>query len=200
MNVRLSKQFEFSSNCWWNDTLVTNVYDVTVSMISNTVDSDKHNVSVQRMEHFMKNVLGNAVMIRDDDTKQIERLQKAGIRTVEMPEEPFDQMVAIMLYCKLNAICAGHMLVTGIDLESKAGGNTNFMFDEDDGFGPFAEDGWWNDEEPTHQKKRKATRRGKVVKMPQPQWEWLWFGLEWEVTQDHGKVVKGDFRIKQTKE
>ena len=196
MNVRLSKRFEFSTNCWWNDALVTNTYDVTVVMISNTTDSDKHNVSVQRMDQFMKTVMGNAVLIRDDDIKQIERIQKAGMRTVELPEEPFDQTIAIMLYCKLNAICAGNMIVTSIDLSSKAGGDANYMFDEDDAFGPFAEDGWWNEEAPSYQKKRKDAKKDKVLKLT-PQLDWDVFGLEWEIDENHGNVVKGEFSKKK---
>lgn len=194
MNVRLSKSFEFWTNVWYLDALVTNKYDATVSMISNTTDTDKHEVSVSRIDQFMRTILGNAVMIRSDDTKQIERLEKAGIRTVHFPEEPFDQTLAIMLYCKLNAICAGNMIITGVDLSSKAGCDVNYMFDEDDAFGPFAEDGWWNDEEPTFQGVSKS--KDKIIKLA-PKISWEDFGLEWEVGE-HGNVVTGNFANKKT--
>lgn len=193
MNVRLSKRFDFLSNAWWTDQLVCNKYSVTVSMVTMTADQDEHNVSVARIERFMKDVIGNSILIRSDDTKQIERLNTAGIKTVELPEEPYDQTVAIMLYCKLNAICAGKMVITGVDLESEAGQDVNYMIDDDDGLGPFADEGWWNDEEPTAKSNKK---KGKVVHMD-GKLSWDDFGLQWDLEEKTGNVITGEFPKKK---
>jgi hypothetical protein len=70
------------------------------------------------------------------------------------------------------------------------------MFDAEDAFGPFAEDGWWIDSEPTWCEHTKDNPSGKIVKMDR-KLAWEDIGLGWEENiQETDNLIAGNFNKK----
>ena len=114
--------------------------------------------------------------------------------TMTIPEAPFDQSVAIALFCKLNAICENKLLITDITVTSSLSDNVKYLFDSEDAFGPFDEDGWWNETTPIwFEQDIEQDVDDKVVQFkPNLTWEDINLGWEEPVIEDNN-VVKGNF-------
>jgi hypothetical protein len=100
-----------------------------------------------------------------------------GANVVTLPDEPVDQIVGLMLYCKLNAIMEGVMTVTALDICSSLGDDVWYEHTEEDAVGPFFDAGWWNLATTVHNNLDGADRNTKVVKVVPDCW--AEYGLCW---------------------
>jgi hypothetical protein len=89
--------------------------------------------------------LDSGVFINKDNQEQCKLLATAGVKIITLPDEPVDQLVGIMLYCKLNAICEDRMIIGEVEVRSELGGEVTYMHGEDEPIGPYDQAGWWND-------------------------------------------------------
>jgi hypothetical protein len=62
-----------------------------------------------------------------------------------LPDEPVDQLIGIMLYCKLNAICEDRMVIGEVEVSSELGGGVTYMHSDEEPIGPYDQKGWWHD-------------------------------------------------------
>jgi len=199
MNVRLSTELSmFASICWMGE-VTNNLYSIGLGLETNTEDNLEQNVAVGRIRTYVQDLLHSSIIIDQQYATQIKQFTALGFKTITLPEQPFDQSVAIMLYCKLNAICEGKLTVTDITLSSTAGDNMRYHFDAEDAFGPFADDGWWHETDPSWCDHSAENPSGKVLKMDR-KLTWNDLGLSWDGNtpqDDGGNVVVGDFGKKE---
>ena len=59
---------------------------------------------MERLKAFVYGELANAVFVGPADAEKADMLNILGVNAVLLPDEPVDQIIGIMLYCKLNAI------------------------------------------------------------------------------------------------
>lgn len=195
MNVRISKEYSLLASVYYGGGVLNNYYSVSLGMITNTESNLEQNIAVSRINSYLQEIIHSGVFIKQTEKEQIKLLQDAGIKTIILPEEPFDQAVSIMLFCKLNAIAEDRLLVTDINITSSASDNVRYMFDAEDAFGPFADDGWWNDPEPTWSDHINSAG-GKVIEMDR-KLTWDDIGLAWEEQEvQSGNIVQGNFNKK----
>jgi hypothetical protein len=167
--------------------------------MSNTEDNMETNVAMGRVRYYVNELIRSSVLIDQDFTTVAKQLNECGFKTVTLPEGPFDITVAIMLYCKLNAICEDRLIITDITVSSAEGDNVRYHFDSEDPFGPFAEDGWWNESDPSWCEHSAENPSGKVLKMDRKlTWNDIGLGWDGDTPQDEGgNVVIGDFSKKE---
>ena len=182
MNVRLEYDMSWSAAIWFEGRLQINDYTAELSIYTNTTDQDDHVTSLARLNHFVYNELSNTVFIKQDNQEQMQALTTAGINITPLPEEPIDQVIGIMLYCKLNAILEQRMIVTDITIQSNLGDNVRYLHGDQESLGPCEEPGWWFDSGPIHNNFKPTTGNKKqVVKLNRtPTWRDL--DLEWSGT------------------
>jgi hypothetical protein len=172
----------WSAAIWFEGRLQINDYTAELSIYTNTTDQDDHVTSLARLNHFVYNELSNTVFIKQDNQEQMQALTTAGINITPLPEEPIDQVIGIMLYCKLNAILEQRMIVTDITIQSNLGDNVRYLHGDQESLGPCEEPGWWFDSGPIHNNFKPTTGNKKqVVKLNRtPTWRDL--DLEWSGT------------------
>jgi len=193
MNVRLAKDYSLLASVYWKDDIITNYYSISLGMITNTEHNSEQNIAFSRIGSFIGDFIQSGVFINKDEKEQIHQLQLAGIKTMALPESPFDQSIAIALFCKLNAICEDKLLITDISVTSSLSDNVKYLFDAEDAFGPFAEEGWWNNESPNWFEQPIDQPDDKEVKF-QHKLTWEDINLAWqEPVADNNNVVVGDF-------
>jgi len=193
MNVRISKEYSLLTSIYYDDNIVNNYYSISLRMLTNTESNREQNIAVGRISSYFHDIIQSGIFIEEKEKEQIHQLHNAGIKTIILPEQPFDQIIAIMLFCKLNAICEDRLLVTDISVTSSAGDGVRYIFDAEDAFGEFAKDGWWSDPNPSWCEHTKDNPSGKVVKMDR-KLTWKDVDLEWEETIPvTDNVVKGNF-------
>ena len=164
MNVRLKDELFFTAGVYYNDQLLMNNYQVCVNMITNSSDGGYVNVARDRMLWFLRGALQSSIFIKDDNQKKWEDFTQVGLTVTTFPEEPVDQIVGLMLYCKLNAIMEKHITVTDIEISSEIGDGCWYPHSQLESVGPFDKDGWWNSSDPT-QANRPANKNKRVVKL-----------------------------------
>lgn len=177
MNVRLQYNQEFLAGIYYEDQLQINSYEVSINLLTKTTDSASTNIAMERLKAFVHGVLESTVFINQANDERAEFLQLAGCNVTTLPEEPFDQIVGMMLYYKLNAIMEDRMVITNLDISSTLGDGVWYQHDEEDSAGPFVTDGWWHRASVQHETIEREEVPGNVVKVVLAGWHEM--DLEW---------------------
>ena len=150
MNVRLQYSVNFLAGCYFDGILRMNNYTVRLWMMTTTTDGESHNVAFDRIKFFIDDSLESGVFINSANEEQCKLLANAGVKIITLPDEPVDQLIGIMLYCKLNAICEDRMVIGEVEISSELGGNVTYMHGEEESIGPYDQNGWWHDSNLMH--------------------------------------------------
>jgi hypothetical protein len=177
MNVRLQYDIVFLAGIYYDDRLQLNSYSISMSLLTKTTDAASTNIAMDRLKYFVHGELANTVFVNQASQERAEMMQIMGVNVTTLPEEPVDQIVGMMLYCKLNAIMEGRMTVTRLDLSSVLGDSVWYQHDEEDALGPLREDGWWHEPTVQHDSVAESVTDDNVVRVTPNAWHEL--GLIW---------------------
>lgn len=193
MNVRLERTWFFSAGMVYDGQYLINDYTVTVSMLTVTDDHFQQNIAYERMKYWLSSVLESAVLMKQGD-ELIDAYQRTGQRVMILPDAPVDQILGIMLYLKLNAICENRLVITDVKISSTAGDRMVYLHSHGESLGNLDQDDWWTDCRPTWIGHRSRRRSGKIINIDREK-DWADLGLSWEDTDDETKntVVFADF-------
>ena len=97
MTTRISREFEFLAAVHYEGNFLLNRYSVLLSMDVQTDSIAEQNIAMDRIKYLVHEVLDSAVFVQDLETKAIEKYQAAGLKTCILPEEPYDQIITILL-------------------------------------------------------------------------------------------------------
>ena len=150
MNVRLETTLHFTAGVYWENQLRMNNYRLKLYMITVSTNGDEHNTALERIKYFIHDRLDSTIFINRLHNEQCQRMSAAGLKITTLPEEPVDQVIGMMLYCKLNAIMEDRMIVHEIAISSDLGDNITYLHCDDENLGPLNEDGWWYEPDPIH--------------------------------------------------
>lgn len=146
-STAIEKSFTFSVAIHYEDSFLINSYTVKLSMSILTDDHREQQVSVDRIGYWLNYMLQNSVIIQDTNEDQIIKYAYAGIGVCTLPDEPFDQLLSMILLLKLNAITENKIVITSLKLESMLSdgvGYTMNLEDAEDLYGYNRTSGWWN--------------------------------------------------------
>lgn len=192
MNVRLKKEFVFNTGLVYQGSYMINQYHVTVKMMTSTDQGHEQNIAYDRVRFWIHDVLENSVLISQDNEK-IPAYMETGQRLITLPAEPLDQVIGIMLCCKLNAICEDRLIITDVELKSSCGEDMIYLHSFDENIGPFDDPGWWEDPRPKCANLGQY-RKTNVIEMSRTP-EWKDIGLDWKQEQEtNNTVVFADFK------
>jgi len=190
MNVRLEHQFQFTAGTYLDNQLHMNNYYIKIEMITQTVDGIEQNIALDRMRHMFFKHFQDCVFIHISDVDAIDKFQSADMNVVILPETPVDQIVGIMLYCKMNAIMQDRLIITQLKISSDLGQNLWYLQDEQEDVGPFEDLGWWHTADPNTVEKN--TNYSNIIRL-QKNATWHDFHLEWDdellVKEDDSTVL-----------
>jgi hypothetical protein len=150
MNVRLSYNTGFTAGIFYDGQLRMNNYRIKLNIVTISHDGEDHNVALDRIKFFIHNQLAHSVFINSANTEQCQRLVEAGVRITNLPEEPIDQIIGIMLYCKLNALVEDRFVAHEIEIASELGDYITYFHNDEENLGPLEDAGWWNESDTAH--------------------------------------------------
>lgn len=199
MNVTLRYEIDFAAAIYYQPaqtpTLQLNNYSAKLHLVTRSEDTSQINLAMDRVRTWIYDELAHTVFISQDCMDQATAMSKLGINVTTLPEEPLDQIIGIMLYCKLNSIMCERMFVEQLEISSKLGDQIWYTHQEDDPLGPFAAQGWWHEPTVSHNQLEPAARSGRVTKMQNAGWKK--YDLEWpsgKVANTGPTVVFADFK------
>jgi len=205
MNVRLQYDLEFLAGIYYEDQLQLNSYSVSVNLLTQTEDAASSNIALERLKCFVYHDLANTVFFGPADHDKAEMFQMMGTNVTTLPDAPVDQIVGMMLYCKLNAIMEGRMTVTSLDISSALGDSVWYSHDDEDNLGPFAhwpvaDDAWWFNPFVQHHTLETESTPDSVVKVTPNVWHE--YGLMWPedcIEPTGNTVIYPNFRKHEAK-
>ena len=121
MITRIERDVFFVAGIHFEDGYYINTYDIGLSMLVETDLPKEHHIAMERLDFFIKNVVSNSVFVDEDNHEAIEKYSEAGINVITLPGEPFDQIVAMVILLKLNAIMENRIKITDITIGSLLG-------------------------------------------------------------------------------
>jgi hypothetical protein len=194
MNVNLQYDIDFAGGIYYEDQLQFNNYQVSLQLTTCTDNSREINIAMDRIKAWIYVELANTVFINQADAERAEMLQMLGVNITTLPEEPIDQIIAMMLYCKLNAITEGKLIIERLDLCSSLGDDVWYVITQEDNFGVLFQDGWWHRATTQHNNLDHEEVDKNVVKVQRTGWND--YGLAWndvDSTQSGNVVVYANF-------
>ena len=203
MNVRLQYSTTFTAGIFYAGELRMNNYRVNLHLTTGNAVGDEHNVALDRVKYFLHNQITSSVFINKENLSGCQALTAAGIRITTIPEEPVDQVIGIMLYCKLNAIMEQRIIITEIELASELGDSIVYMHNNLENLGPIEDSGWWHNSDPTHVDSAVIDVDNVVPMNYSSSWKEL--GLAWDTVivdqadDSDNKVVFADFSKDDTR-
>jgi len=186
--TRIEKDWNFNAAVHFDGKFIINNYDLTVSMMVETESNHEQNIAMERLDYFINNILDSCVFISNSETKSIGNYTNAGIKTCLVPEEPYDQIVGLVLLLKLNSILENRMIITDITFSSNLSDNVRFHIVEEIAENLYSGDNWWNDSSTKLYDSPKLTdKKTKIVKLFDD--EWVSLGLSWKELKQPTQVT-----------
>lgn len=200
MNVRLNYTLSFTAGVYYNDTLHMNNYNLTLWMLTNSADPNDHEVSFDRIQYFVNNILHSTIFINSDNREKCQQFVQAGLDITSMPGDPVDQLVGIMLYQKLNAITEGRLLILETEISSQVGSGMVYLHGEHENTTGIVPPEWWNAADLSHCD-NDLNHQDKVLTLHQIN-TWRELDLGWpdsaNNTPDDNTVVFANFKKDET--
>ena len=155
MITRIERDLYFVAGVHFNDAFLINTYDITLSMLVESETPNEHAVAMERLDFFIKNVLTNCVFVNQEHNEVIERYTNAGLEVCALPEEPFDQVVAMAVMLKLNAIMENRISITDITIQSLLSEGIRYpiVLETAENADMFMGPGWWKKNDTSIQNK-----------------------------------------------
>ena len=142
----------------------------------------EQNVAMERIKYFLNECLENGIFVQDTEHKVIEKYNTCGFKVCTVPEEPYDQIITLLLLTKLNSITEGRLVITDMTLGSRISDDVRFICDIESPRGPLEAPGWWTDigtsiSDPI----KKSVKKDKIVKLfKTPSTDWAEHNLVWK--------------------
>jgi len=180
MSARIHTALAFNAGVFFEGRFFMNSYEIDLTLEVDTESIKEQNVALERMKYFLQETLADSVLIQDTETATIEKYLNADLKVCILPEDPYDQVIAIMLISKLNAIAEGRLHVTDIAVGSSLSEGVSCMVSDDDFMGPLEANGWWKECSTKINDLASRPSSKKVVKLIKPGIEWSDVFLGWD--------------------
>lgn len=182
MTTRIERDFSFQAGVYFQEEFLMNVYTISLYMDVETESIREQNVAMERIKYFLNDCLENSIFVQDTEHKIIEKYNSCGFKVCTVPEEPYDQIITILLLSKLNSITEGRLIITDITLGSRISDQVKFSYDIESPRGPLEVPGWWTDNGTSiSDPVKKSVRKDKIVKLFKTQsTDWAEYNLIWK--------------------
>jgi hypothetical protein len=197
MNVHLKQNFVLPAAVYADDQLIITNYNINIEMVTVGTDINDLDIASKRIDWFMYEELADAVFVDQSDTERNSVLALLGMNLVTIPGPPVDQLIGIMLSCKLNAITEGRVDVVETSVSSDRSNGLWFVHQYAQTVGPFEELGWWYDTGVSHNNIVFDDVEDNVVKVSVN--SWLEHGFAWSsagAQKNEAKIIVGNFNKK----
>lgn len=183
MQHRIKQQFAFQAAVYVEETFLMNIYEITLKMHVVTGDSKEQNIAMSRINYMIEDCFQNCVFVYQTETAVIEKYIAANLKVSTTPDEPYDQLLAILLLTKLNIITEGRLLITDITLSSGLSDGIEFLYSPALEHTPLTTgiSNWWNElNTKIVDFPKRETKKEKIVKLVKKTNDWAHLNLEWQ--------------------
>ena len=181
MSTRIEKDFCFQTGLYFDGKFHINVYDITASMLVETDSMKEQNIAMERAMYFLHEIVQGSVLVDSLNQDIIKQYQNVDLRVCELPEEPYDQILAMVLLLKLNCIMENRLKITDLVIGSSLTDGVRFNIVSEIAESTLSGKYWWNS--PCTSINNIEASEGdhsKVIKLFSD--DWVNLGLTWRET------------------
>ena len=107
----------FSTTVILEDIIIPNQWDVTVNLIPNGKHSTLYNKAMERVQYYFEEVLDNSIFVGKHNVANMANIKfKAQVHI--FPDDPWDHLIAMCLYVKLDSMMEGVFHVDNLTISS----------------------------------------------------------------------------------
>jgi len=183
MTARIQRSFDLQMGVHFTGVFYLNIYDIDLHFNVETENIKEQTIALERIKFYLSECLENSIFVYDKEEDAIERYLSANLKVSVLPEEPYDQIVGIMLMTKLNAIAEGRLVITDISISSRMSDGVSCMQDIEDNIGPFVVKDWWNENNTKINSYKYSPKNKKILKLTKLV-EWSDVFLNWDKTEE----------------
>ena len=181
MTTRIKREFSFQAGVYFKEEFLMSLYTISLYMEVETESIREQNVAMERIKYFLNECLDNCFFVQDIEHKVIEKYMTCGFKVCTVPEEPYDQIIALLLLTKLNSITEGRLVITDITLGSRISDEVKFICGIESPLGPLESPGWWTDSGTSISNPvKKSIKKDKIVKLFKTSTDWAEYNLVWK--------------------
>lgn len=178
---KIQKNFTFQSAIHFEDRFMVNLYEMDAKFEIYTEDTREQNIAIERVTHFLGSVVEDCLFISIEQKDAINKYHAAGIKVCTIPEDPYDQIIGLILLNKCNAIMEGKIVMTEILIGSKLSNLIKFELYHEVATAEFDGKHWYNDGSLVMADK--FNKKDKIVNLFDHKCDsWEDLGLTWEET------------------
>jgi hypothetical protein len=179
LTTRIEREFSFQAGVYFKEEFLMNLYTITLYMEVETESIREQNVAMERIKYFLNECLENSIFVQSNEHKVIEKYNSCGFKVCTVPEEPYDQIISLLLLVKLNSITEGRLVITDMTLGSRISDDVRFICDIESPLGPLEQQGWWTDNGTSiSDPVKKSVKKDKIVKLFKT--DWAEYNLVWK--------------------
>lgn len=180
MLAYIRKDIGFFAGVHFENQFVINLYECDLRMVVHTSDTREQAIAQERLVYFVSNHLQNSLIISKNEVDLIKKYEATGMRLCVIPEEPYDQVLGLLLINKFNAIMEGRIEVTDLVFGSRLSDYVKFELSQEDAEALFSQRSWYNDNTVSIRDTDKPSKKkDKIVKLFDPD-EWAKNDLNWK--------------------
>ena len=178
MNTRIERDFCFQTGLYFEDKFHIGIYDITLSMLVETESIKEQNIAMDRIIYFLHEVVQNSVLVHSSNRDAIEKYQSVDLKVCELPEEPYDQILAMILLLKMNSIAEDRLKITDLVIGSSLSDGVRFNIVSEVAESAFSGRYWWNSPcVAINSRDYEIGDNSKVIKLFTD--DWVNLGLSW---------------------
>jgi len=144
MTTRIEKDFYFQTAVHFEGKFYVNSYELTLSVLVETDSIREQNIAMDRTSHFLTSVIQNSILVHSADKETVQKYRNIGLKVCELPEEPYDQILSMVLIQKLNSIMEGRLKITDMVLGSTLSDGVRFTIVSEVAEAVLSGNHWWN--------------------------------------------------------
>jgi hypothetical protein len=137
MNVKLNWRSDFLAICAYTDKIFPNHFDVELQMVTKTENPRHQNVAFERMKVVVTELFAHGIFVGHENDNLSPLIDIYPEKIVLLPEEAYDQVIAIALFCKINAVMENAITCTSVRISSHFGDHVWYQYESGDAMGPF---------------------------------------------------------------
>jgi len=181
----------FSASVVFDGEIIPNRFTISANLQPNSRVRHEQAVALERIQMFCDTICHNSIFINIDNPLIEMCLENFDSKVFFIPEEPYDQILSMLLHSKLSAVLEDKFFINSIVLSSEHGLNLEYEFNLADSEYPSIITSkiikdvlpWWSRPDMTFMDIILSDKDGQLS-LEQQELEWHHVGLDWKQSQN----------------
>lgn len=190
MNARIYKEFSFLSAIHTEDNYAINSYQIGLHIEVNTIEIREQNIAMERIKFFLSQ-LEDCVFINEEEKAATENYKRAGIKVCTLPDDPYDQVIGVVLLKKMNAITENKLIVYDLSIVSLVCDDIKFFVSINDQteYDDIKNVWYTQNNAAISEENKRINKKDKVVSIKKSTLDWSNFGLVFKENEQSNSVL-----------